>query len=198
MLLGEPRVNEETHSIQPKVRERCPDMMPSIDEFGTFAVADLYELVSDVYTTCEGMSETLGDKYPTLESFERDVAELSERPGAMGLIASVDGRPLGYLTIKPKREAKLRHTAELNMGVRHEARGRGLGKLLLTEALRRARESPELEIVYLMVRADNIAAVSLYEKLGFERLAVLDYDTKSGDSYYDGLLMRKFVKNIAV
>ena len=52
------------------------------------------------------------------------------------------------------------------------------------EAVRRAQESQGLEILYLMVRADNVPAVSLYEKRGFETQAVLDYDTKIGNQYY--------------
>jgi len=44
-----------------------------------------------------------------------------------------------------------------------------------------------------MVRLDNAPAVCLYKKMGFEELAVLSRDTKIGDAYFDGLLMRKFV-----
>ena len=46
-----------------------------------------------------------------------------------------------------------------------------------------------------MVRSDNEAAIRLYRHAGFEQLAVLDRDTKIGDSYRDGILMRKFVRN---
>jgi putative acetyltransferase len=173
-------------------------MMPSIGEFGEFPLADLYKLISDVYTTSDGMSERFEDKYPTLESFERAISESSSRPGAIALVASIGEQPLGYIMISPRQEAKLRHTADLNMGVHHKARGRGIGKLLLREALRRAQQSPDLEILYLMVRADNAPAIRLYQEHGFDTLAVLDYDTKIGDSYYDGLLMRKFAGNFAI
>jgi ribosomal protein S18 acetylase RimI-like enzyme len=45
-----------------------------------------------------------------------------------------------------------------------------------------------------MVRSDNDPAIRLYRNAGFEQLAVLDRDTKIGDSYRDGILMRKFVR----
>jgi hypothetical protein len=41
-----------------------------------------------------------------------------------------------------------------------------------------------------------VPAINLYKDYGFETLTVLEYDTKIGTSYYNGLLMRKFVKNI--
>ena len=66
---------------------------------------------------------------------------------------------------------------------------------MLQAALDRVAAEPAIEIVYLMVRSDNEAAIRLYRHAGFEQLAVLDRDTKIGDSYRDGILMRKFVRN---
>jgi RimJ/RimL family protein N-acetyltransferase len=66
---------------------------------------------------------------------------------------------------------------------------------MLQAALDRVAVEPAIEIVYLMVRSDNEAAVRLYLNAGFEQLAVLDRDTKIGDSYCDGILMRKFVRS---
>ena len=50
-------------------------------------------------------------------------------------------------------------------------------------------------LVSVMVRSDNEAAIRLYRKAGFEQLAVLERDTKIGDSDRDGILMWKFVRN---
>jgi ribosomal protein S18 acetylase RimI-like enzyme len=169
-------------------------MKPSIREFRDCDMGEIYALVTDVYTTSEWMSESLGEKFPTLESFVEYVKVLADRPGSLALVAEADGELHGYLTIMPRYQAKLRHTSELNMGVHHGARGHGVGKLLLEEALRRARASGVLEIIYLMVRGDNTTAIKLYENLGFDHLAVLKNDTKTPSGYYDGRLMRRFVK----
>ena len=47
-----------------------------------------------------------------------------------------------------------------------------------------------------MVRADNFAAVKLYQQKGFETLATLEKDTKIGNQYFDGILMCKFASNL--
>ncbi|HDS44522.1 MAG TPA: N-acetyltransferase [Methanomicrobia archaeon] len=65
--------------------------------------------------------------------------------------------------------------------------------MILQAALERASASAELEILYLMVRADNEPAIRLYKKMGFEVVAILSRDTRIGDAYFDGLLMRTFV-----
>jgi len=166
----------------------------SILEFKNVDTVKIFELVTDVYTTSEWMSETLEEKFPTLAAFERYVGELSCRPGHIALVAELKGNLFGYLTIMPRYQAKLRHTSELNMGVHHTARRKGIGRALLENALRRAGQSGVLEIIYLMVRTDNTPAVGLYESMGFDHLAILKRDIKTPQGYYDGHLMRKFIK----
>ena len=86
------------------------------------------------------------------------------------------------------------YKAELTMGVSPEARGLGIGRALLDAALSKLRADGVIEILYLTVRADNIAAIRLYERCGFEKLALLERDTQIGDRYYDGVLMRRFIE----
>lgn len=167
--------------------------MVLIREFISCRAAKLYALFQDVYSTSDGMSEALKDKYPDLPAFEKDIADLHRLPGSIALVAESDDRLAGYLTVRPRRQTRLRHTADLNMGVALAARGQGVGGTILREAIERARRMPELEIVYLMVRSDNTPAINLYKKIGFEPLAVLSRDSKVDTSYFDGILMRRFV-----
>ena len=169
-------------------------MKPLIRDFRDLDTEKIYALIGDVYAASDWMSETLAEKFPTIESFRQYIAELSRRPGSIAVAAESGGKLYGYLTVMPRYQAKLRHTSELNMGVHHSARGQGIGRFLLDEAIRRAGESGVLEIIYLMVRSDNIAAVRLYENMGFDHLAILERDIKTPSGYYDGHLMRKFIK----
>jgi putative acetyltransferase len=165
---------------------------PCISDFAAYSSLALYRLFQDVYSSSGTMSETFEERFPGLAAFELDPAEQRES-GAIALVAGIDGEPLAYATITPREQSRLRHTADLNMGVASRARGQGLGQLILSAALEQAIASPTVEILYLMVRADNEAAIHLYEKAGFERLALLSRDTKIADRYFDGLLMRRFV-----
>jgi len=166
-----------------------------LNEFRNYSAVELYDLFQEVYSSSDGMSELLKDKYPGARQLEEDVEALNCLPGAVSLVIEVDRKPAGYVIIRPRTQSRLRHTAELSMGIAPAARGRRLGSLLLQAALDRVAAEHAIEIVYLMVRSDNDAAIRLYRKAGFEQLAVLDRDTKIGDSYRDGILMRKFVRN---
>lgn len=152
--------------------------------------APLYSLIRDVYETADSMSEDFADKYPDLEALRLDFTQLLALPGAILLVAEEEGAYLGYVVVQPRHQAKLRHTAELHMGVHSRARGRGIGRQLLEAALQAVRETAVIELVYLMVRADNTAGIRLYARCGFESLATLARDTKIGDRYFDGMLMR--------
>jgi len=164
-----------------------------IKEFSSCSPAGHYALFKDVYSSSDGMSENLEDKYPDLVSRERDMTVLLNLPDAIALAAEIDNKLVAYLTIRPRPQSRLRHTADLNMGVAREFRGHGLGRGILQAGLDRARAAPGLEIVYLMVRADNTPAIHLYQQAGFDTLTVLHRDTKVCGSYFDGILMRKFV-----
>ena len=164
-----------------------------IKECLSYSESDLYGLLSDVYASSETMSETLEEKYPEPRDLTDDVKALMRLPGALALAVEIDQQPMAYAFLRPRKQARLRHTAELSMGVAKAARGKGLGDLVLNTVLDRCREIGVIEIIYLMVRADNASALRLYERNGFEPLATLVGDTKIGERYFDGVLMRKRV-----
>ncbi|MBI3542437.1 MAG: GNAT family N-acetyltransferase [Deltaproteobacteria bacterium] len=146
----------------------------------------LHSLIASVYAASPYMSQPAEEKYPNVEALAREL----ER--SLVVVAEDGGRLQGYLTVARHDTAKLRHTAELNMGVAPAAQGRGVGRLLLETAFAALPERG-IEIVYLHVRADNAPGVRLYESFGFERLCVLDRDTKIDGRYFDAVLMRKRV-----
>jgi RimJ/RimL family protein N-acetyltransferase len=171
-----------------------PGSEPTIKDFRCFPADELYALFADVYASSDAMSEVLADKYPDAQSLAKDAAALAGTPGAVALAVEIGHGPEAYAIVRPRKPARLRHTAELAMGVAREARGHGLGKFVLQATLDRVRAESLIEIVYLMVRADNGPAIRLYEKAGFAALAVLERDTRIGDAYFDGILMRRFMR----
>lgn len=157
----------------------------------------LFALIRDIYQTSDTMSESFEDKYPVPAALTKEIADVTQRPGALFLVAQQAGDPLGYLVIQPRHQAKLQHTADLHMGVHSRARGQGVGKKLIKEALATLEQTGVIELVYLMVRADNASAIHLYESVGFESLVTLHRDTRIDDRYYDGVLMRRLIQQPA-
>lgn len=154
----------------------------------------LYDLIGTIYRSSDAFVSNFDENYPTIAELADHIVTLSKKPGNVLLVNSIGKKKLGFLHIEPRGPHKLRHTAELTMGVSPEARGLGIGRELLDAALEKLRADGIIEILYLTVRADNIAAIRLYERCGFEKLARLERDTQIGDKYYDAVLMRRFIE----
>jgi [ribosomal protein S18]-alanine N-acetyltransferase len=133
---------------------------------------------------------------PALVALERDLfahdawseptwwAELAGRPRRdYVVLADADG-VLGY--------AGLDHGGEvadvMTVAVAPGAQGRGLGRLLLAELEHRAQARGAGHVI-LEVRADNAAALALYERSGFAVLSTRRRYYQPGD--VDAIVMRK-------
>ena len=110
------------------------------------------------------------------------------RNGMSQFVAVDDGRVVGWCDVNPKTQEALRHSGVLGMGVAASHRGRGVGSALLRATLE-AAATRGIRRVELVVRADNAAAIRLYERHGFEHEGRLrDYMIVDGVSY-DALAM---------
>lgn len=89
------------------------------------------------------------------------------RNGMTQFVAVDDGRVVGWCDVNPKTHETLRHSGVLGMGVAASHRGQGVGSALLRATLE-AASARGITRVELIVRADNAAAIRLYEKYGFE------------------------------
>ena len=155
----------------------------------------VFALIQSVYRSADTFAADFAQEFPSLATLSERIGDIRKRPGSLFLVVREGNGLLGYLLVVPRVAAKLRHTADLNMGICAEARGRGLGDALCTAALSQLRRDRIIEIVYLMVRADNAPALRLYTNHGFEELALLKRDTKIAERYYDGVLMRLLVES---
>ncbi len=112
------------------------------------------------------------------------------RNGMAHYVAIDDGRIVGWCDVNPKTHETQRHSGVLGMGVAVDYRGRGIGTALLTEAVDAAL-ARGLSRIELVVRADNDAAIALYERHRFEHEGRLrDYMVVDGVSF-DALLMAR-------
>jgi ribosomal protein S18 acetylase RimI-like enzyme len=98
---------------------------------------------------------------------------------------------VGIAGLDREARRKRRHRATLwGMYVIKEARGRGVGRLLLEQLVVMARATDGLEQVVLTVMAHNEPAIALYRRLGFEMYGRASRAMQLGDRAFDEVLMR--------
>jgi len=101
------------------------------------------------------------------------------------ILGAFDGAALvGVVGIQREAQLKRRHKLVLwGMYVTPEARGRGVGRQLVDEALQQGFSMPGVRQVLLGVNANNVAALALYAAAGFT-----SFGTERGCMIVDGVL----------
>ena len=155
---------------------------------------ELFELIGAIHATSDSFACEFEDEFPYVAALSTWLDQLGKLPGSQFLVARQGGKLIGFLFVEPKTQSKLKHTASLTVGIRAEAQGFGVGQKLLDALFPLLQREGRIEILYLMVRADNESALRLYRKSGFDLVAILDRDTKIGEHYFSGVLMRKFIQ----
>ena len=104
-----------------------------------------------------------------------------ERDGNLTFFAEIDGKLVGMAGAGWSRKAKLCHVAEVyGVYVSPRMRGRGIASLLIRRLLEELRSLGQIEKVSLTVNRESIAAVRLYEKLGFDIVGMTKRELKVG------------------
>jgi RimJ/RimL family protein N-acetyltransferase len=99
---------------------------------------------------------------------ERAVFRQSDGETGLYLVAWVGGEIVASANIARGRQSKNRHTADLGIAVRKDARGIGLGEALVRAMISWGR-SVGVRKLTLGVFASNAPALALYRKLGFRQ-----------------------------
>ena len=123
----------------------------------------------------------------TLE-FVREVIE----KGYPQFVALDGERLVGWADFIPPEKESLRHAASLGMAVVKEYRGQGIGQALLT-AVTEAALAFGFTRLELEVFANNISAIALYEKHGFEVEGLKRKARFVDGEYYDIQVMARLV-----
>ncbi|MDF1646854.1 MAG: GNAT family N-acetyltransferase [Legionellaceae bacterium] len=82
------------------------------------------------------------------------------------VVAVHNGQIIGWCDITSLNRPVFAHSGSLGVGVLKSYRRQGVGKALMTTALKKAQEKG-LTRIELTVREHNTSAIALYEKLGF-------------------------------
>jgi GNAT superfamily N-acetyltransferase len=113
---------------------------------------------------------------------EEVVLRNDTREFRMFFVATVDEEVVGWVHLRSPNFAKLRHTAELTMGVEAAYRGHGIGGRLMEHGLEWARTNG-YEKVYQSLPATNQDAVRFLERHNWETEAVRKAHFKIDDEY---------------
>jgi predicted N-acetyltransferase YhbS len=149
------------------IRDARPDDRPAVRELTLRAYAEFGEIMAPV-------------AWAGLDRAVRGVLD-AEPVEAERIVAERDGRIVGSVLLYPPAvDAYDGAVGRANwpevrlLAVDPDERGRGIGKALMAECIRRARSHGASELG--LHSSDSLrAAVTMYERMGFERAPVYDF-----------------------
>ena len=112
--------------------------------------------------------------------------------GCPYLVAVADGAILGYAYAGPYRpRPAYRNTVEDSVYIRDDARGRGIGRLLLGALVERATAAGFRQMVAVIGDSQNHGSVALHKAMGFELTGVFRSVGWKHGRWLDSVLMQR-------
>jgi L-amino acid N-acyltransferase YncA len=134
----------------------------------------------------------------TFELEPPDLAEMTRRrddvlaKGLPWLVAEVDGSVRGYAYanhFRPRRA--YRFCLEDSIYLAADARGRGVGRLLLAELLARCEAAGARQMLAVIGDSANAGSIGVHRALGFEPVGVMKSAGWKFDGWRDVVIMQK-------
>ena len=131
---------------------------------------DLPELLS-IYNDIILHTTAVYDYEPHTLEMRQQWFEIKRQQGFPVFVAAENGKILGFSSIGPFRAwAAYKYSVENSVYVAAEARGRGIGKLLIPPLIEAAKKL-QLHTIIASVDATNEASLRLHKSFGFEEVA---------------------------
>lgn len=130
--------------------------------------ADVLVTLAEAVAREEGRWILTTESWRSVRDERRYLRTAQQHPDAAVYVAEDDGLVLGRLSLARDPHPASRHVADLGLMVAAAARRRGIGRLLLAQAVEWARSSGVRKLE-LHVFPWNEPALRLYESFGFER-----------------------------
>ncbi len=104
-------------------------------------------------------------------------------------VAEENGKILGLYILHPNNIGRCATIANASYAVNKDARGKGIGKLLVEDSLAQGRTKGFHVLQFNAVVKSNVSAIRLYEKLGFESLGTIPKCYRKNDGSFEDLML---------
>lgn len=134
---------------------------------------------------------TMQIPYPSIEAWKQRLMQKPE-DGVHLLVAVVEHQVVANAGLHtfPKNPRR-RHVAGIGLSVHDDWQGRGIGKALMAAIIDLAENWLNISRIQLEVYTDNLPAIRLYERCGFEREGILRQYAFRNGRYVDAYQMAR-------
>lgn len=129
----------------------------------------------------------------SVEEEQDYLASLEVSASSAMFIARENGKIVGNAHFTGMTRERLKHRGTVGISVLKAEWGKGIGSRLMEAVIDFARNTAHIEIITLEVRSDNLRAIDLYKKFGFEKIGHFKGFLKIDGEYADFDLMNLYL-----
>ncbi|WP_342513823.1 GNAT family N-acetyltransferase [Sporosarcina sp. FSL K6-1522] len=164
----------------------------------TEATTTYAQQMIDFYNIVGGETDFLsfgGNEFSReVEEYQAFIATTQQEQNSIILLATLHDEIIGIASITSSQKDRTKHVGTLGIVVSERFTGQGLGRVLMEQLIEWAASNGVTNKISLVTREDNLLAIELYEKLGFEKEGLILKDSFIHGVYYNTLVMGLFVK----
>ncbi len=169
------------------------DVKPESVNIRPVRIEDAY-FITELRTT-EGIFENLPTIYSERIAFNHNFINNLSLESDHVLVAEVISNNRAHIIamagLHTNKNPRQRHSANVGVMVHPRCQGKGIGKMLMKKLIDLADNWIPIKRIELEVIEDNIPAINLYKKLGFEQEGVKKYYVYKNGMYKNAILMAR-------
>lgn len=124
-----------------------------------------------------------------LHEYENFITSTTLEDNSILMLATIDEKIVSIASITSENKNRTKHVGTLGIVIQEQYCGLGLGNIIMNHLINWASSNGITKKVALVTREDNIRAIKLYKKLGFEEEGLLKKDTYINGIYYNTFVM---------
>jgi RimJ/RimL family protein N-acetyltransferase len=129
----------------------------------------------------------------SVEDEEKYIENIKDSKTSALLVGKINGEVASIGSIGAPNRERIAHQSDIALSVKKSFWNIGVGTEMMNVLIEFAKQSGRIEIVHLGVRSDNINAIKLYEKMGFEKIGLYKKFFKIDGNYFDEVLMNLYL-----
>ncbi|WP_409368527.1 GNAT family N-acetyltransferase [Lysinibacillus sp. 38-6] len=127
------------------------------------------------------------------EEYEAFIESTQLEQNSIILLATINDEIISIASINSSQKDRMKHVGTLGIVISEQYTGLGLGRKMMEQLIQWASSNGITNKISLVTREDNVTAIKLYEKLGFEQEGLIKKDNFINGVYYNTLLMGLFI-----
>lgn len=129
----------------------------------------------------------------SVEAEENYIMDIHSSKSSALFVGKIDNEIVCVGSLSSPVRARIAHQGEIAISAKMEFWNLGIGTYLLKKIIDFARHTNTIEILHLGVKSDNINAIELYKRSGFEEIGLYKKFFKINGQYFDEILMNLYL-----